>query len=69
MRTKARVGIDVQHHSADSSRALLSPQQKNMLHRDLKPENVLLDKDFIPKIEDFDLIRICDSGIEAQYQR
>ena len=34
---------------------------KNMLHRDLKPENVLLDKDFILKIADFDLMRICDS--------
>ncbi|KAJ1691660.1 hypothetical protein LUZ63_015815 [Rhynchospora breviuscula] len=45
-------GLSYLHHNS-----------KNVvIHRDLKPENILLDKQYTPKIADFGLSRVFDSG-------
>lgn len=44
-------GIEYLHHGCND----------RILHLDIKPHNILLDKDFIPKISDFGLARICSS--------
>jgi hypothetical protein len=42
-------GIEYLHQGCD----------QRILHFDIKPQNVLLDRDFIPKISDFGLAKLC----------
>uniref|UniRef100_A0A804REK3 non-specific serine/threonine protein kinase n=2 Tax=Zea mays TaxID=4577 RepID=A0A804REK3_MAIZE len=42
------------------ARGLLFLHDMGIIHRDLKPHNILLDRNFNPKIADFDLMRMYD---------
>ncbi|XBI24294.1 hypothetical protein VPH35_049410 [Triticum aestivum] len=42
-------GLEYLHHSCNT----------RIVHFDIKPQNILLDKDFNPKIVDFDLAKLC----------
>ncbi|KAI5004443.1 hypothetical protein ZWY2020_031686 [Hordeum vulgare] len=42
-------GLEYLHHSCNT----------RIVHFDIKPQNILLDKDFIPKIADFGLAKLC----------
>jgi serine/threonine protein kinase len=42
-------GLEYLHHSCNT----------RIIHFDIKPQNILLDRDFIPKIADFGLAKLC----------
>ncbi|CAM0879192.1 unnamed protein product [Alopecurus aequalis] len=42
-------GLEYLHHSCNT----------RIVHFDIKPQNIILDKDFIPKIADFGLAKLC----------
>ncbi|KAG7981306.1 hypothetical protein I3843_05G226200 [Carya illinoinensis] len=48
-------GIEYLHHGCD----------QRILHFDIKPHNVLLDQNFIPKISDFGLAKLCSKDQSA----
>eukprot|EP00088_Acartia_fossae_P004643 TRINITY_DN1199_c0_g1_i23.p1 TRINITY_DN1199_c0_g1~~TRINITY_DN1199_c0_g1_i23.p1 ORF type:complete len:496 (-),score=90.01 TRINITY_DN1199_c0_g1_i23:362-1849(-) len=36
--------------------------EKSLVHRDVKPENILLNRDLVPKLSDFGLVRLTGAG-------
>src|SRR5262249_15533761 len=51
------------------ARAMHHAHQSRLVHRDLKPENVLIRSDGTPKITDFGLARLLDSGTRLTHTR